>query len=75
MTKRSSAIFGLLLIFWGVQAFFYRAFLPVFGLETGNGRLWPLLLGNMGILLVVAPFLARQHRGRGALFIPGIPLV
>ncbi|MCA9872550.1 MAG: hypothetical protein KC441_02820, partial [Anaerolineales bacterium] len=49
--------------------------LPVFGLETGNGRLWPLLLGNMGILLVVAPFLARQHRGRGALFIPGIPLV
>jgi len=75
MTKRSSALLGLLLIFWGAQAFFYRAFLPVFGLHTGNGRLWPLLLGNFAILLVIAPFLARERRGRGALFIPGIPLV
>lgn len=75
MTKRSSAVFGLLLIFLGVQTFFYRAFLPVFGLETGNGRLWPLFLANIGILLVLVPFLARQHRGLGALFIPGVPIV
>lgn len=75
MTKRTSTIFGLLLIFWGAQALFYRAFLPIFGLETGNGRMWPLLLGNVAILLVLTPFLAREKRGRGALFIPGIPLV
>lgn len=75
MTKRSSAIFGLLLIFLGVQTFFYRAFLPVFGLETGNGRLWPLFFANIGILLVLAPFMARQNRGLGALFIPGVPIV
>ena len=75
MTKRSSAVFGLLLIFLGVQTFFYRAFLPVFGLETGNGRLWPLFIANVGIVLVLVPFLARQHRGLGALFIPGVPIV
>jgi len=75
MTKRSSAVFGLLLIFLGLQTFFYRAFLPVFGLETGNGRLWPLFVANIGILFVLAPFLARKYRGLGALFIPGVPIV
>ncbi len=75
MTKRSSAVVGLLLILLGVQTFFYRAFLPVFGLETGNGRLWPLFVANVGILLIVIPFLARQTRGLGALFIPGVPIV
>ena len=75
MTKRASVVFGLLLIFLGVQTFFYRAFLPIFGLETGNGRLWPLLVANIGILLVLIPFLARDHRGLGALFIPGVPIV
>lgn len=75
MTKRSSAVVGALLIFLGVQAFFYRAFLPVFGLQTGNGRLWPLFLGNVGLILVLTPFLARRHRGLGALFIPGFLLV
>lgn len=75
MTKRSSAVVGLLLIFLGVQAFFYRAFLPVFGLETGNGRLWPLFLGNVALLLTLVPFLWRRHRGLGALFIPALPLV
>jgi hypothetical protein len=75
MTKRASFVFGLLLIFLGVQTFFYRAFLPIFGLETGNGRLWPLFVANIGILLVLIPFLARDHRGLGALFIPGVPIV
>ncbi|MBE2221725.1 MAG: hypothetical protein IAF02_09305 [Anaerolineae bacterium] len=75
MTKRSSVVFGLVLIFLGVQTFFYRAFLPIFGLETGNGRLWPLFVANIGILLVLIPFLARDHRGLGALFIPGLPIV
>jgi hypothetical protein len=75
MTKRASVLFGLLLIFLGVQTFFYRAFLPIFGVETGNGRLWPLFVANVGILLVLIPFLAREHRGLGALFIPGVPIV
>jgi len=75
MTKRSSTILGLLLIGFGAQAFVYRAFLPVFGLETGNGRLWPMLVANIGLLFVITPFLARQQRGWGGLFIPGIPIV
>ncbi|NHZ72243.1 MAG: hypothetical protein GWP17_04050 [Aquificales bacterium] len=75
MTKRSSVLFGLLLIFLGIQAFFYQVFLPLFGLETGNGRLWPLFVANIGILLVLAPFLVRRRRGLGALFIPGVPIV
>ena len=75
MTKRSSALVGLLLILLGLQTLFYRAFLPVFGLETGNGRLWPLFIANVGVLLIIIPFLARQTRGLGALFIPGVPIV
>ncbi len=75
MTKRSSVIYGVLLIFFGAQLVFYRAFLPLFGLETGNGRLWPLLLANAGLIMVLAPFSARQHRGLGGLFIPGIPIM
>lgn len=74
MTKRSSTILGVLLIFLGAQAFVYRAILPIFGLETGNGRLWPLFVGNVALLLIVGPFLARQRRGLGGLFIPGIPV-
>jgi hypothetical protein len=74
MTKRSSTVFGLLLIFLGAQAFVFRAVLPIFGLETGNGRLWPFFAVNISLLLLAAPFLARQQRGLGGLFIPGIPV-
>ena len=74
MTKRSSTVFGLLLIFLGAQAFVYRAVLPIFGVETGNGRLWPLFVANFALLLIVGPFFARQKRGLGGLFIPGVPL-
>jgi hypothetical protein len=74
MTRRSSTVLGLLLIFLGAQAFVYRAVLPIFGLETGNGRLWPLLIANIGLLLIVGPFLARQQRGLGGMFIVGIPI-
>jgi hypothetical protein len=75
MTKRSSTVFGLLLIFLGAQTFIYRAILPIFGLETGNGRLWPLLVTNVGLLLVATPLFARQQRSLGGLFIPGIPII
>ncbi len=74
MTKRSSTAFGLLLIFVGAQAFVYRALLPIFGVATGNGRLWPLFVANIALLLIVGPFFVRQHRGFGGLFILGIPL-
>jgi hypothetical protein len=73
MTKRSSTIFGLLLIFLGAQAFVYRAVLPIFGLAVSN--LWPLFVANMGLLLVAGPFMARQRRGLGGLFIPSVPII
>ena len=75
MTKRSSVVLGVLLVFFGAQMFFYRLFLPIFGFETGNGRLWPLLLANISLIFVLAPFFARHRRGLGGLFIPGIPMM
>ena len=74
MTKRSSTVFGLLLIFLGAQALVYRVILPIFGLETGNGRLWPLAVASVALLLIISPFLAREQRGLGALFIPAMPI-
>lgn len=41
----------------------------------GNGRLWPLILANISLAFVLAPFFNRHRRGLGGLFIPGIPMM
>ena len=38
-------------------------------------RLWPVLVMGTGLAFVVPPFMTRDRRGLGALYIPGFPIL
>lgn len=75
MNKKVSNLSGTFLIFLGGLALLHTTILPIFGIESGLWRLWPLLVAGVGVGLVMAPFAAREKRGLGHMFIPGFPIV
>jgi len=76
--KRFSLLAGIALLALGAVAFASNVAVSLFGLgiwRWAPWRLWPLVVVAIGLLLVVSPLLARERRGLGALFIPGMPLL
>jgi len=76
MNRRSSALFGFLLIVIGGLALAYNFVSPwlVWNFAWLPWRLWPLSVILMGLCFVI-PALISQHRGVGGLFLPGIPIL
>jgi len=78
MTKKLSLITGIGLVLLGGLALVSNYVLPAFGLDFrwwAFWRLWPLIVIAIGLLFCVPPILAREKRGLGALFIPGLPVL
>jgi hypothetical protein len=70
-------LIGVSLILIGMMALSCSV-LPMMGMSAwhwGPWRLWPLLVVGVGMLFVVPPFLTRNARGLGGLFIPGVPVL
>jgi hypothetical protein len=78
MNKRFSLMAGIALLLVGALAFASNIAVSLFGLDVWRWapwRLWPLGVVALGLLFVLSPLLARERRGLGALFIPGVPLL
>ena len=73
--KKSTNLSGVILILLGVMALTHTIILPLFGIEAGLWRLWPLAVAAVGFSFVLTPFAYRQNRGLGMMFIPGLPIV
>ncbi len=71
MNKSISNLSGLFLVFLGGLALIHTTILPLFGIESGLWRLWPLLPVGIGFMFIFATFRARHNRGLGTLHIPG----
>src|SRR5512145_2212576 len=68
--KLFNLIAGITLLIIGVAALFGNLFLA-----TKAWRLWPLIIILAGLGLTLPGFLGFAHRGFGAFFIPGIPVL
>jgi hypothetical protein len=77
MGRRLSLLVGLALLLVGALALASNALAYLLGpdLMSLPWRIWPLLVVALGLLFVVAPFLAPGRRGLGGLFIPGVPIL
>jgi hypothetical protein len=90
MDKRLSALVGVILVLIGALALAFSLGVPVLGAwRWSMGRLWPLAIVGIGLLFVLPPFVLgllrldpnrmrktqRSHRGWGALFVPGMPIL
>ena len=77
MNRRSLFLVGGTLILLGLLALLFMAIASALGFDLGRFvlRLWPTVVTAAGLCFVVPPFLARGHRGLGALFIPGMPIL
>jgi len=77
MNKRFPILTGIVLILVGAMALACSV-VPLLGLNVwrwGPWRLWPLVVVSAGLLFIVPPLLARDKRGLGGLFIPGVPVL
>ena len=79
MNRRVSLFVGVILIAMGLLAMVITVGLPVLGLNVWNvfsvRRYWPLTVIGVGVGFVLPPFLYRDRRGLGGLFIPGLPIL
>ena len=79
MNKQTSTALGVVLIALGLLTMAFTLGLPMLGLSMWNvfqpWRLWPLTVVSLGLGFVLPPFLFRQKRGLGGLFIPGVPIL
>lgn len=77
MQKKTSLLFGITLIVLALLALAGNL------LVAGEGKSflragfqsWPLAVVGIGLLFCVPPFLFRQQKGLGGLFIPGLPVL
>lgn len=75
MKNRAANFSGLLLILVGALALLDGTIGPLFGWEFGIWRLWPLLVGGIGLTFIAAPIIFPKERGLKWLFIPGFPIL
>jgi hypothetical protein len=77
MNRRSSILWGGVLILLGILLLVFGGVASVLGLRVGGFllRFWPVVVVAAGLALVVPPLLNRSKRGLGALFIPGFPIL
>jgi len=78
MNKPFSILFGVLLILMGGVGLLFTLVLPSLGLNAwrwGLWQLWPLVVVCAGLVFMISPLLARDKRGLGGLFIPGMPIL
>ena len=77
MQKNTSLLFGVTLIALAMLALAGNLLAGASGndlLRTGF-HTWPLAVIGIGLLFCVPPFIFRQQKGLGGLFIPGIPVL
>lgn len=78
MTKKFSVLIGFGLIALGGLALAGNFVFPAIGIDFRwweFWRLWPIVVLSLGLLISTIPFMNREKRGLGALFIPGIPIL
>ena len=75
MKNKTANIGGLLLILLGGLALLDGTIWPLLGWEFGLWRLWPLLVGAIGLSFIAAPIIFPKERGLKWLFIPGFPIL
>ncbi len=77
MGRRSLVLTGAALILAGALVLVLAGASALTGVRLFHFffRFWPLTVVGSGLLLVVPPFVWRQRRGLGALFIPGLPIL
>ncbi len=74
MQKKTSLLFGVILILLGVLALVGNLLLRSGGGETLLGlRAWPIFVVAAGLLFCLPPFIFSKVPGLSGLFIPGIP--
>ena len=78
-TTSLSALTGIILIAMGLLATALTAGMPLLGLRMWSifeiWRYWPLTVISLGLGFALPPFLYRDRRGLGGLFIPGVPIL
>ena len=77
MQKKSSLLFGVTLIVLAVLAFAGNLLAGSTGTNAFRAGLhsWPLAVIGVGLLFCIPPFIFREQRGLGGLFIPGVPVL
>jgi hypothetical protein len=76
MTRIFSLTFGIALVAVGGLLLGFNFLVPALGLAfVGLLKLWPLILVAVSMVLILPPVLAPQHKGLGAMFIPGLPIL
>jgi hypothetical protein len=77
MQKKASLLFGVTLIILALLALAGNLLWDVSGIDLlkSGFRTWPLAVIGAGLLFCIPPFLFRDHKGLGGLFIPGIPVL
>jgi hypothetical protein len=65
------------MVLLGFLSLAFAGVTSLLGFNVGSliWRLWPVVVIGAGLLFVVPPFVARDKRGLGALFIPGFPIL
>lgn len=74
MEKRLANAIGIVLVISGAMALVYNPVLPIIRMRGGL-YIAGVAVFTVGLALGLLPFVARQHRGLGALFIPAAPIL
>ena len=75
MKKQTVNFGGLLLILLGALALLDGTIGSLLDWDFGIWRLWPLLVGGIGLSFIAAPIIFPKERGLKWLFIPGFPIL
>jgi hypothetical protein len=77
MHKNASLLFGVTLIALALLALAGNLLVGASGLDALRlgFHTWPLAVIGAGLLFCVPPFIFRQQKGLGGLFIPGLPVL
>jgi hypothetical protein len=77
MQNKTSLLFGLTLVALAVLALAGNLVVRLFGAQAlqAGFHTWPLVVIGAGLLFCIPPFLFRQQKGLGGLFIPGVPVL
>lgn len=75
MQKNSSLLFGITLVILAFLALGGNLLARIGGGGVSAFQSWPLAVIGGGLLFCIPPFIFRQNKGLGGLFIPGVPVL